>query len=136
MSFGAPFLRTFLRTAIVVVPLYLCALVAGVLTLAQMLADPTVSATSLEVQVIGHAVNLLEQPGQWLLEKAGAHYPGLYPAVLVEWLVMMAFNGLLWSFVLACVHVGLLRPALRKRANARNRIHPRPARRVAPPWSR
>jgi hypothetical protein len=132
MKFGA----LFLRTAIVVVPLYLCALVAGVLSLAQMLADPTVSATSLRVRVIGHAVNLLEQPGQWLMEKAGAHFPGVYPAVLLEWLVMMAFNGLLWSLVLACLYTGLVRPVLRRRASARALAHPRPARRVAPPWSR
>lgn len=124
-----------LRTAFVVVPLHLFAVVASVLCLVQLLPDLSASAPGLRERLLIDALTLLEQPARWLLDSVSAFHPALDPTMLIEWLLAMVCNGGLWSLALVCLQMCIVRPILRRRAKARRLEALRRPQDMAAPWS-
>lgn len=124
-----------LRTAFVVVPLHLFAVVANVLCLVELLPDLSASAPGLRERLLIGALTLLERPARWLLNSVSAVNPALDPTMLIEWLLAMVCNGGLWSLALVCLQMCIVRPILRRRAKARRLEALRRPQDMAAPWS-
>lgn len=124
-----------LQTALVVVPLHLLAVLGSILALAQALSEFEAPASGLRVLLLARAVDVLEQPAQWLLDTVGMFYPSVHPTVFLEWLLLMAVNGLLWTLALVGLQIGLVRPLQRRRAKKSRLQRLRRPHSAVVPWS-